>query len=133
MVNLTLEKPVTDISTKGFEVKRTWLLIFCLDAVSASAQIAVKTARWETIGGGRWCDAQPRMAQACDGKTYCQVRVDPSSLCGGDPFPGHLKTLAIAYSCYGQPQGVLAFSDGKQAVLLCRSNGNNTHPKTQGK
>lgn len=100
-------------------MKRFWMLLFWLVAGAASAQLQVQSAHWQVIGGGPWCDAGRQMAEACNGKSYCQIYVDPRYLCGGDPAVGRAKTLNVSYTCAGRSQPVLAFADGSQAVLRC--------------
>ncbi len=100
-------------------MKRFWMLLFWLVAGAASAQLQVQSAYWQVIGGGPWCDAGRQMAEACNGKSYCQMYVDPRYLCGGDPAVGRAKTLNVTYTCAGRAQPVLAFPDGAQAVLKC--------------
>lgn len=102
-------------------MKRFWMLLFWLAAGAASAQLQVQSAYWQVIGGGAWCDAGRQMAEACNGKSYCQMYVDPRYLCGGDPAVGRAKTLNVTYTCAGRAQPVLAFPDGAQAVLKCNS------------
>lgn len=114
-------------------MKRYWMLLFWLIAGSASAQLQVQNARWQVIGGGAWCDAGRQLAEACNGKNYCQIYVDPRYLCGGDPAVGRAKTLNVNYTCAGRAQPTLAFADGSQAVLRCGGNngGWNPPPPTQ--
>ncbi len=83
------------------------------------AQIVVESARWEVIGGGRFCDATQDMAAACNGKPFCQVQVEPRNLCGRDPAPGRSKSLLIAYTCDGRQQIPIAYPDLAQAILRC--------------
>lgn len=84
-----------------------------------ASHLQITQARWEVNGGGPWCDATPQMAQACNGRRFCQVAVEPRNLCSGDPAPGRYKTLEIRYNCNGRPQSVLGFPDGSQALLRC--------------
>jgi hypothetical protein len=81
--------------------------------------VKIRSARWEQVGGGGWCDATVQMVQACDGKTRCRVKVDADSLCGGDPAPGHLKSLDVRYSCDGRNRDTASFPDFANAVISC--------------
>ena len=63
------------------------------------------------------CDATAAMAAACDGKTFCQVYVDPRYLCP-DPAYGQYKSLIVTNSCEGKSE-TLSFPDTAQAVLRC--------------
>jgi hypothetical protein len=106
-------------------MKRIWTILMALLLLAASsawAQIQVESARWQVIGGSRGCDAKRQLTDLCNGRTQCQVAVDPRFLCGGDPAPGRLKSLNVEYTCFGRPQPVLAFRDGTQAVLRCEAN-----------
>ncbi len=102
-------------------MKRLWIASLWLVAAAASAQIQIQSARWQVQNGRAGCDAERQMAEACDGRKFCQVPVDPRNLCGGDPAPGRLKSLTVGYSCYGRVQPSLVFSDGAQAALRCDS------------
>jgi hypothetical protein len=105
-------------------MKRNWMvLLLSLAASTASAQLQIQSARWQVIGGQRGCDALQQMAQACNGKSYCQVTVDPRYICGADPAPGRVKTLNVGYTCYGRQQPILAFADGAKAALRCEQEG----------
>ncbi|MBI3229944.1 MAG: hypothetical protein HYZ45_07130 [Burkholderiales bacterium] len=81
--------------------------------------LTVVNARWEVVGGGTWCDATPQLAGACDGRTSCQLPVDPKYLCNGDPAVGRQKRLDIKYLCNGNMQPQIGFLDGSQASLQC--------------
>ncbi len=81
--------------------------------------LQITFARWEVNGGGPWCDALPQMAAACNGRKFCQIAVDPRSLCNGDPAPGRYKTLEVRYTCHGRPGATMGFPDGAQAALRC--------------
>ncbi len=48
----------------------------------------------------RVCDATREFSDRCDGRGYCQVRVD-NNLCG-DPAKGKKKTAFISYWCNGR-------------------------------
>jgi len=63
------------------------------------------------------CDATTAMAAACNGKTFCQVYVDPRYLCP-DPANGQYKSLVVVNSCEGKSE-TLSFPDTAQAVLRC--------------
>ncbi|WP_338847525.1 hypothetical protein V8J88_02280 [Massilia sp. W12] len=76
-------------------------------------------ARWEVNGGGAWCDATPQMGVACNGRRYCELRVEPRNLCDGDPAPGRYKTLEVRYNCNGRQQSAVGFPDGSMAALRC--------------
>jgi hypothetical protein len=98
-----------------------WLVASGLTG-SALAQLQVQSARWQVINGNAGCDALRQVADACNGRSFCQIYVDPRYLCGGDPAPGRLKSLNVGYSCYGRQQPTLAFPDGSQALLRCDNN-----------
>jgi hypothetical protein len=63
------------------------------------------------------CDATPAMIAACNGKTFCQVYVDPRYLCP-DPASGEYKSLVVTNSCEGKSE-TLSFPDTAQAILRC--------------
>jgi hypothetical protein len=67
---------------------------------------------------GAYCDATPNMAQACNGKEFCQVYVDPRYLCP-DPARNVSKVVIVEHSCNGKPQQALLFPDTAQALLRC--------------
>lgn len=81
--------------------------------------LQILAARWEVIGGGPWCDAAPQLSRSCNGRNYCQIPVDPSNLCNGDPAVGRLKRVDVKYSCNGVVQPVLGFQDGSTISLRC--------------
>lgn len=67
---------------------------------------------------GAFCDATPNMAQACNGKEFCQLYVDPRYMCP-DPAHGIAKVVSVEHSCNGKPQETLMFPDTAQALLRC--------------
>lgn len=63
------------------------------------------------------CNASAALANACNGKSQCQVSAYNRYLCG-DPVPGEVKVLEVSYSC-GRRQETLSFPETTQAVLRC--------------
>lgn len=103
-------------------MKRSGKLLLCLAWLVAGpvlAQIQIQNARWQMLEGNRGCDAGAQMAEACNGRHFCKVPVDPRYLCAGDPAPGRLKSLNISYSCAGRAQPIVSFRDGTDAVVRC--------------
>ena len=105
---------------------RSFLLVsasFLLLSAAASADtIHIQKATYGVLdANGRVtnasCDATATMAAACNGKTFCQVYVDPRYLCP-DPAYGQYKSLVVVNSCEGKSE-TLSFPDTAQAVLRC--------------
>jgi hypothetical protein len=67
---------------------------------------------------GAFCDATPNMAEACNGKEFCQLYVDPRYMCP-DPAYGKPKSVIVDYRCNGQLQQSLSFPETAQALLRC--------------
>lgn len=89
---------------------------------AVSKQLQITSARYGLVGAGgrvtsQSCDAKHNMSAACDGKTFCQVYVDPRYLCP-DPAYGRQKSLDVDYTCNGRSAS-LSFPDTAQAVIRC--------------
>lgn len=93
-----------------------------LAATSVHAEIHINSATWGVAGGdGRvtdGCDATKQMAQACDGKVFCQVYADNRSLCNNPS--NKWKVLEVAYTCGGAEE-LLSFPETAQALLRCEA------------
>jgi len=82
----------------------------------------ISFARWGVAGDRSRishgaCNASADLANACNGKSQCQVSVYNRYLCG-DPAPGEVKTLDVTYSCGGREES-LRFPETTQAILRC--------------
>lgn len=89
------------------------LLVSLLASAGAQAALEIKGAMWGQKGGAT-CDATPALSRACNGKEYCQVYADNSTLCHSD-FRGW-KEVSITYTCDGR-QDVVTFAEGSQIAL----------------
>ena len=90
--------------------------------VHGNKQLIIISARYGVVGSGNHvtapsCDAGLAMSTACNGKTFCQVYVDPRYLCP-DPAYGKQKSLEVNFKCNGKSETV-SFPDTSQAVIRC--------------
>lgn len=90
-----------------------FLLASLLASAGAHAALEIKGAMWGQKDGAM-CDASRALAQACNGKEYCQVYATNSTLCPSN-FPGW-KVVIITYMCDGR-QDVATFAEGSQIAL----------------
>ena len=71
-----------------------------------AAFLAAETGRIEVRRAdfglrAEYCNAKAALASLCNGKSSCEIEVQPLILCPGgeDPVPGATKKLSVKYSC----------------------------------
>jgi len=66
-----------------------------------------------------FCNAEPFFVAECDGKTSCEVPVDPNVCPGGvDPMEGVTKKLTVKYACGNKLKTIKAL-DRQRVTLNC--------------